>query len=163
VNFAMAPSKTVSTHPFEYEAGYEALLCSGWKPDQPGFDKTEMPQLCKAGKSSCSVSPDGCVYPCIMMPLKLGSLKESSFESLWHIEPCAELRYLRSMRRSDLYACYDCELRAFCQRCAGVAYIESGELNGPGTSACRQALMRWQLIQAEEVRSCEKKSTSSQR
>ncbi len=40
-----------------------------------------------------------------MFQMTLGNLKHSTCDSIWRLEPCAELRYLRSMRRSDLYAC----------------------------------------------------------
>ena len=35
----------------------------------------------------------------------LGNLKHYTCDSIWRLELCAELRYLRSMRRSDLYTC----------------------------------------------------------
>jgi radical SAM protein with 4Fe4S-binding SPASM domain len=86
-----------------------------------------------------------------MFPLKLGNLRESSFESLWRLEPRAELRYLRSMGRENLYACQACELSSYCVRCTGSAYIETGRIEGPVPSACRQAKMRWRLNHIGEV------------
>jgi len=151
INIGMAPSKTGSDFPFQYAPGVEALLNCGWQPETPGSTGEQGPQLCKAGKANCSISPHGDVFPCILFPMKLGNLRESSFDSIWRLEPCAELRYLRSMRRSDLYACNRCELRAYCQRCTGSAYVESGRIDGPSPSACRQAQVRWWLTQAREV------------
>ena len=151
INIGMAPSKTGSDFPFQHAPGGETLLNCGWRPETPGPTGEQGPQLCKAGKANCSISPHGDVFPCIMFPMKLGNLRESSFDSIWRLEPCAELRYLRSMRRSDLYACNGCELRAYCQRCTGSAYVESGRMDGPSSSACRQAQLRWRLTQAREV------------
>lgn len=151
INIGMAPSKTGSDFPFQYAPGVESLLNCGWQPETPGPTGEQGPQLCKAGKANCSISPHGDVFPCILFPMKLGNLRESSFDSIWRLEPCAELRYLRSMRRSDLYACNGCELRAYCQRCTGSAYIESGRMDGPSSSACRQAQLRWQLTEVGEV------------
>ena len=151
INVGMAPSKTGSDFPFQYEPGIEGLLNCGWQPETPDPSEEQGPQLCKAGKAICSVSPHGDVFPCIMFPMRLGNIRQSSFDSIWRLEPCAELRYLRSMRRSDLYACNGCELSAYCQRCTGSAYIESGRADGPSSSACRQAQLRWRLTQAREV------------
>jgi hypothetical protein len=38
------------------------------------------------------------------LPLKYGNSRGLDFNSIWRFELCAELRYLWSMRRSDLYA-----------------------------------------------------------
>ena len=84
-------------------------------------------------------------------PLKLGNLKQSSFDMIWRLEPSAELRYLRSMGRSDLYACNQCHLAAYCQRCTGIVYVESCRPDGPSSGACRQAQTRWRLDHATEV------------
>ncbi|MFC1893829.1 radical SAM/SPASM domain-containing protein [Chloroflexota bacterium] len=153
IDIGMAPSKTGADIPFRYEPGVAELVGCGWQPEIPDLTEGHGLQLCKAGKAMCSISPRGDVFPCIMFPLKLGNLRKSSFSSIWQLEPCAELRYLRSMRRSDLYGCNQCELSAYCQRCTGIAYIESGRADSPSPSACRQAQTRWRLTQAVEVRS----------
>ena len=150
----MTPSRSGSGYPLEYEPDFTGLVNCGIPPDSFGSRSKEGKLLCQAGKSSCSISPSGDVYPCVLFPLKLGNIRQTSFDSMWRLEPCAELRYLRSMRRSDLYACSECELSAYCKRCTGVAYLESGCVNGPSPSACRQAQKRWRLTQATEVKSC---------
>ncbi len=145
VKTGMSPAKSGADFPFSYEPAELIGLEDETRMNASG------PGPCRAGKAICSVSPRGDVFPCIMFPLKLGNLRQSSFESLWRLEPCAELRYLRSMRHSDLYACNVCELRAYCRRCTGSAYLESGRMDGLSTSACRQARMRWRLNQAAEA------------
>ena len=155
---SMTPSKTGSHFPLQYQPDINELLsCGSYQdilgPHRPGA------LLCQAGRGICSISPHGDVFPCIMFPMKLGNLRHSSFNSIWRLEPCAELLYLRSMRRSDLYACKECELNAYCQRCAGIAYIESGRADGPSPSTCRQVQTRWRLNQATEVRPCQENPT----
>jgi radical SAM protein with 4Fe4S-binding SPASM domain len=154
IDIGIAPSKSGRAFPFQYEPGVEELARCGWRPDIQGEDKNDGQGLCKAGKAMCSISPNGDVFPCPMFPLKLGNLRKSSFDIMWRLEPCAELRYLRSMRRSDLYACKECHLAAYCQRCTGIAFIESGRSDSPSSSACRQAQTRWRLTQAAEVTPC---------
>ena len=147
----MAPAKSGADYPFRYEPDTEELIACGWRPENEASSIGHGPGLCKAGKGMCSVSPNGDVFPCIMFPLKLGNLKRTKFEIMWRLEPCAELRYLRSMRRTDLSACEKCDLAAYCQRCMGIAYLESGYLQGPSSSGCRQAETRWRLNQTREV------------
>jgi radical SAM protein with 4Fe4S-binding SPASM domain len=154
VDIGMAPSKTGSTFPFRYEPSLEELVGCGWRSDVPSDNTVNSVGLCKAGKALCSVSPEGDVFPCIMFPLKLGNLRKSNFDEIWRLEPCAELRYLRSMRRTDLYACQECHLAEYCQRCTGIAYLESGRFDGPGSSACRQAEKRWRLNQTQGEAPC---------
>jgi radical SAM protein with 4Fe4S-binding SPASM domain len=162
IDIGLAPSKTGADYPFRCEPSIEQLAACGWRPDVT--DVADIGQhdkwgLCKAGKAMCSVSPDGTVSPCPVFPLKLGNLRRSNFEAFWRLEPCAELRYLRSMRRTDLYACHQCDLEAYCRRCTGITYLESGRCDGPSPNACRQAQMRQRLNQATEVTSCPKKPT----
>jgi radical SAM protein with 4Fe4S-binding SPASM domain len=147
----MAPTKSGSIHPFQYEPTTEELVSCGWRPQNGASAIGHGPDLCKAGKGLCSVSPAGDVFPCIMFPLKLGNLRQIKFDRMWRIEPCAELRYLRSMKRTDLHACGQCDLADNCQRCTGIAYLESGYINGSSSSGCRQAETRWRLKQSREV------------
>jgi len=154
LDIGIVPSKTGADFPLLCEPDEEELVGCGWCPDTPSVIHSNGQGPCKAGKAMCSVSPNGDVFPCSIFPLKLGNLKQSSFDIIWRLEPRAELRYLRSMRRTDLYACNQCHLAAYCQRCTGIAYLESGRFDGPSTSACRQAQMRWRLNQAAEVKPC---------
>jgi radical SAM protein with 4Fe4S-binding SPASM domain len=154
IDIGILPSKTGDDFPFQYEPGVAELVSCGWHPNTDNLTDNGVPGLCKAGKAMCSISPRGDVFPCPMFSLKLGNLRQSSFDKLWRLEPCAELRYLRSMRRTDLYACNHCHLAAYCHRCTGTAYLESGRIDGPSSSACRQAQMRWRLNPATEVTTC---------
>ena len=151
INMEIAPTKTGANSPLELEPEEEKLALSSWRPAEQENVGTVRPVLCKAGKSLGSISPNGDVFPCIMFPLKLGNVKQTSFSSIWRTESCAELRYLRSMTHRDLHACNDCGLKEYCQRCTGIAYLESGHSNGISPSACKQAMVRWRLSQAAEV------------
>ena len=153
IDTVISPTKTGAEFPFRFETTCEELINCGWLPERFSKLSDDGHGLCKAGKSLLSVAPNGDVFPCNVFPIKLGNLRQANIDKIWHLEPCAELRYLRSMRRADLYACEKCELSVYCQRCPGIAYIETGRLDGPSTSACRQAETRRRLYQAAEVRS----------
>jgi MoaA/NifB/PqqE/SkfB family radical SAM enzyme len=89
IDIGIAPSKTGATFPFRCEPSLEALARCGWQPDTPGAVPYGGQGLCKAGKSLCSVSPNDNVLPCLIFPLRLGNLRQSSLDTLWRLEPCA--------------------------------------------------------------------------
>lgn len=149
--YGLAPTKSGSYSPSQYEPSDEELLEFGRQSGLFSVSDEDGPGFCKAGRSNCCISPNGDVNPCNVFPLKLGNLKQSSFDSIWRIEPCDELRYLRSMRRSDLNACRSCEVKAYCHRCTAVAFIETGHFDSQSPIACRWARMCWRLNQATEV------------
>ena len=152
INMGMGPSKSGMDYPFQCEPDeIDMAMCDWWR-EVPNQGKCGDPGQCKAGKAMCSISPQGDVFPCIMFPLKLGNIKETSFESLWMLDPSITLQHIRSITRDDLSTCNSCDLRTYCQRCTGIAYLESGIAEGISTSACRQAKLRWRLSRASEVK-----------
>lgn len=98
------------------------------------------PMICNAGRVLCSISPYGDLFPCVLMPLKLGNLRKDSFDKIWK-SPNNELRRIRSVTKSDLKTCSVCDVASFCNRCPGVAYMETSDLLAPSPSACQFA--RW--------------------
>ena len=105
---------------------------------------------CKAGKGSCSISPNGDVFPCLLMPLKIGNLREKTFSEIWKTRPCPDLTMLRSITKSDMKECLNCAISRFCNRCPGVAYSESGSFTRPAPSACRNATFKYNYITRRE-------------
>lgn len=95
--------------------------------------------LCKAGRSTCSISPDGRVFPCLLTPMALGSLKEQTMADIWHQKGNELLNRFRTSEAYESSPCLRCDLLPLCNRCPGVAYIETGDLFGPSPSACRRA------------------------
>jgi radical SAM protein with 4Fe4S-binding SPASM domain len=91
---------------------------------------------CDAGRSVCSITPDGTVYPCIQMPIPLGNLTQQSFGDIWHSQAA---RDLRTLSYDALTECQNCEINGYCLRCSGVAYLEGNGLLGPSPSACAGA------------------------
>lgn len=151
VGYELVPTKSCALSPQQYEATYKALeaclpaehLLAGFPADGPG--------ICKAGKGICAISPVGDVFPCLLMPLRVGNVREQAFEELWRTDPSEDLRYLRSIRKEDLVECRDCEIASSCNRCPGVALGETGSLTGRPPSACRHAAIRARLFERKEV------------
>ncbi|MBN2158529.1 MAG: radical SAM protein [Spirochaetes bacterium] len=94
---------------------------------------------CNAGKNSAAISPQGDVYPCILMRKKVGSLRERSLRDIWHDSPAPFLEELRTLKPEDVADCSKCGMRAYCRRCPGVTYIETGSLTAKSPTACHCA------------------------
>lgn len=101
-----------------------------------GFDIDESTLHCDAGRSVCGISPDGTVYPCIILPLPLGTLQQQSFEEIWYGEKAASFRYEEIHLDME---CYSCTIRHLCSRCHGFAWLETGNWKGKSFSLCERA------------------------
>lgn len=136
----IVPARSGSNFPMEYIPEARDLRDCGWIPGED--DCTDEDGLCRAGKSVCSISPSGDVYPCFLAPIRLGNINEQDFQDFWTKEPLRELNILRNMKAEDQERCYSCEMKKFCQRCTGISYLECGILTGSSPSACRLAEIR---------------------
>jgi hypothetical protein len=58
---------------------------------------------------------------------------------------------VRSIRIRDLHTCSSCAASQFCTRCPGQALVESGDLYGPSSANCEQALAKAQLAGSSAV------------
>ncbi len=74
---------------------------------------------CQAGVAQGYISPEGWVTPCVMLPVRVGNVRDQSFQSLWDESPI--LHDLRD--RTKLGGkCNSCSIREKCGGCRGVAY-----------------------------------------
>lgn len=103
--------------------------------------------ICGAGRNVCAVGPDGSLYPCLQLPVRLGDLRRESFGRIWR--DSAWLRRWRRAGLSDLAKCRDCALLEHCSRCPGISLLEEGDVHAPNRAAC--ALARVQAV-AEKPR-----------
>jgi radical SAM protein with 4Fe4S-binding SPASM domain len=107
---------------------------------------TEVPEVrpdldevaCGAGHNACYVSAYGDVMPCVALPLACGNIRETPFAEIW--TDSARMREVRAIRIRNLHTCAGCQAAAFCTRCPGQALVEDGDLYGPSSAACEQAL-----------------------
>lgn len=95
---------------------------------------------CSAGHNSCYISPYGDVYACVQLPIAGGNLRQRAFGEIWH--GSATLEKIRGMRESELPVCSRCEIRKYCERCPGLAWMEGGDLMGAYERACELAEQR---------------------
>ena len=92
---------------------------------------------CSAGHNSCYVSPYGDLYPCVQLPQAAGNLRRDRFADIWNDAP--SLTRLRTVREDDLPVCSRCEIRSYCERCPGLAWMEGGDMLGAYERACALA------------------------
>ena len=106
----------------------------------PGEDHSQGGLLtCRAGNTVAAVSSTGDVFPCILFRRKIGNLRERTLKEIWHDRPDPFLTELRNIRPEEIRTCPECDLRPYCRRCPGVAWLETGRLREPGPSFCEMA------------------------
>ncbi len=114
--------------------GGPAAGLAGEAADAGGGDEFR----CGMGSTFCSINAYGDVYPCVQLPIPAGNLAEKSFTEVW--TGSSLLAEMRRYGGDRLRICPSCRYRRHCHRCPGVTYQEDGDLDGPSTSGCREAL-----------------------
>jgi radical SAM protein with 4Fe4S-binding SPASM domain len=79
---------------------------------------------CHAGNMYFSLRPNGDIYPCTFLPIKVGNIREQSLADIWR-----NSKVLNTLRqRSTLKGkCGSCEYREGCGGCRGRAYACTGD------------------------------------
>jgi radical SAM protein with 4Fe4S-binding SPASM domain len=78
---------------------------------------------CPAGKYYCRITPTGDVTPCPYMPVSVGNLRASSFDTLWRSAPAFDA--LRDPKLGG--RCGACEFSKVCGGCRCRAYATYGD------------------------------------
>ena len=74
---------------------------------------------CLAGISYCSIIPNGDVWPCPYLPLKLGNVRDKPFSEIWSNNPV--FQQLRTFKYKG--QCGVCEYKKICGGCRARAYF----------------------------------------
>ena len=78
---------------------------------------------CLAGTHYARITPEGDLTPCPFMPLSVGNLRQSGFDTLWNDSPVfADLRAPRLKGK-----CADCEYSELCGGCRARPYASHGD------------------------------------
>jgi radical SAM protein with 4Fe4S-binding SPASM domain len=79
---------------------------------------------CHAGIIYFSLRPNGDVYPCTFLPVKVGNIREQNLADIWR-----NSKVLNELRDRSLLKgkCGECEYRETCGGCRGRAYACSGD------------------------------------
>lgn len=79
---------------------------------------------CHAGNMYFSLRPNGDIYPCTFLPIKVGNIRGKSLAEIWRNSPV--LQNLRN-RQTLKSQCGACEYREGCGGCRGRAYACTGD------------------------------------
>lgn len=124
------------------DEGEHAAFLAAHAPDAAP-DPAARPEeqlLCNAGLDTACISPAGLVHPCVALKgVVAGDLRRQSFADIWR---SPELARLRAVGLGDLAGCRGCRLVSWCDRCAGLALAEAGDLAAPSATACSLARAR---------------------
>jgi len=88
--------------------------------------------ICNGGIFNGCIGSTGDVYPCPVLRLRMGNIREESFRTIWSTDLIDPLRY---MQKEDLKTCMACSALEHCNRCPGVAWLETGDYLGPAPAA----------------------------
>jgi radical SAM protein with 4Fe4S-binding SPASM domain len=79
---------------------------------------------CQAGAGQGCVTADGTILPCVLLPVRVGNLRETSFVEAWTSSPV--IRALQD--RSALTGrCGRCSRKSYCGGCRAVALARTGD------------------------------------
>lgn len=143
-SFEVTPRNDGSTGPLEYRLDDAELFkfVSGDIPQRweyveiPPFNEAKKRQVCGPARNGCAISPYGDVYPCSQLLLPIGNVREESFAEIWNSDSEVLSDVLSIRTFSDLKECSSCQDLWLCQRCHGLAYLESGDLRASYKSGC---------------------------
>ncbi len=91
--------------------------------EQRNIDMGRYTRGCLAGISYCSIIPNGDVWPCPYLPMKLGNVRETPFSEIWAANPVFE--NMRSMEYSG--GCGPCKYKEKCGGCRARAHFYFGD------------------------------------
>ena len=98
--------------------------------------------VCSAGLNTMHITPQGDVFPCLMLRHNCGNVLNQNVEDIWQ-HP--NMTKMAGVTVSDLKYCGDCEYVMYCNRCSGIAELESGDWLGVSKRECDIAKLRKEL------------------
>jgi radical SAM protein with 4Fe4S-binding SPASM domain len=133
--------------PEDLEALYQGPLRSMIRPGPA--DPTDDEFKCNCARGNAAVSSTGEVYPCIATPLRAGSIRERSFVEIWNESPV--FQRIRGLRVADFKTCAPCDLKSWCRRSPGPAYVLTGDYTGVDPWTCREAELIRAIVTKQTV------------
>jgi radical SAM protein with 4Fe4S-binding SPASM domain len=76
---------------------------------------------CEAGISTVSIGPYGDVYPCQLLRISAGNVKDVSFKEIWHNSIVLHTIRKTLLRKSEI--CNECKLGDYCHGCPARIFI----------------------------------------
>ncbi|MCB1764503.1 MAG: radical SAM protein [Candidatus Competibacteraceae bacterium] len=99
----------------------QQILVDDIVTDMPGFIG------CQAGRGQGCITANGTIFPCVLLPIPLGNIREASFRDIWQGAPVVQ----QLQDRSNLQGrCGSCDVQSRCGGCRAVAFAKTGQLFG---------------------------------
>jgi radical SAM protein with 4Fe4S-binding SPASM domain len=110
--------------------------------------------LCSAGINAIYICPEGEMYPCVALRKSCGNIKEKPIKE---ILASPFFKTIRTLEFDDLPECKGCSYAHFCDRCPGLALMETGDLYGASPNECTLAKARKKAVEQREEKDGEYK------
>lgn len=111
ISHVMMPRRGGDLTPLSYQIDDRALRRFVERRRRDIFDQAEPmsdgDNLCSAARATCSVSPSGDVFPCVLMPARAGNVRETDFGTIWR--ESATMRHMRALAAAHPLACGGCD------------------------------------------------------
>jgi len=102
---------------------------------------TEFIGGCGCARLYAALEPNGDVYPCVFLPIKVGNIREDKIKDIWQ-----KSEILNKMRNRDLFeGCKDCKYKHICGGCRARAYGYYGDIQGPDPG-CIYNIKYWEEL-----------------
>ena len=136
------------------------------QPNRIDLEVAQGQPVCGAGRSLMNISAEGNISPCNSLPLYMGHVREEGLAQVWAQGKLARqargdaeasddtLSRWQDVVRGKYHVCGTFQRCAWCQKCPGMAYLETGDELAPSHSNCRTAAARriaFDLIEAHGV------------
>jgi len=97
---------------------------------------------CGAGYTNCYISPYGDIYPCVLLPIFCGSLREKAFIDIWR-----RSYWIRKVRSASIpkLSCSRCDFFRYCEPCLAFSYFDNGDIFTPSEKICMEGKIRKNL------------------
>ncbi len=134
------PEMTLEMHKAHDSKPKDLLIKAFWVQNAVG---------CHAGILYFSLRPNGDVYPCTFLPIKVGNIREQSLIDIWRNSRTLNMLRQRSILRGK---CGACEYRETCGGCRGRAYACTGDFLETDPVCLRELMIEERLAPADVKR-----------
>jgi radical SAM protein with 4Fe4S-binding SPASM domain len=107
------------------------------------------PVGCPAGITYLSLRPNGDVYPCPFLQIKVGNIREQSISDIWFGSDVLKKLRNRSLLKGE---CGRCEYNQTCGGCRGRAYAHSGDYLGEDPVCLKDLMLKEKVYPANVQR-----------
>lgn len=111
--------------------------------------------VCGAGRRGLSINPEGEVFTCVALPMAVSNLRHESLAGLWRSSrygldrdrPDSRLSRWQDIKLRNYHECGTHERCAWCHKCPGMGFVETGDPLAASEVQCRIAAAKMDAAQ----------------